>query len=1197
MLLKTLELQGYKTFAERTLFELADHITCIVGPNGSGKSNIADAIRWVLGEQAYSVLRGKKTVDMIFHGSEERARAGMASVEIVFDNSSGWLPVDFSEVSIGRRAYRDGTNEYLLNGQKVRLLDIRELLGNSGLSERTYTVIGQGLVDSALSLRADERRSLFEEAAGIGLYRSRREEAQRRLENTRRNLERVEDILSELKPRLRSLERQSRRAEQYEYVKADLQVLLRDWYGYHWHRTQRDLNQARQTAHQQNTALEEARRKQEKLDQELNDFRSRIQGVRARLSSWHREMSELHARREKITRQLAVSDERARSLVKQHQDISDELARLEQRIEAHGQRLAEADAEVQRLQDELEQARQGVEDAQDALDARQAERQAIEGAIDQHQEKIASLSSRKMALQARLQERRAQIERSKSDLGAVEEAVEQADQSLRQVNKRREQAQEAFQKAVSARQQAEQKLEHHRQRIEEVEAERKRVIDQRDELKTDLARLQAQLEVLEQAEKALAGYAQGTRLLLKAAQKGNLQGAQGALSSQLRVPQELEAAIAAALGEYLDAVLLERGGSVEAALALLRGDSTRGTLLPLEDLIPLEPLEMKQRDGVLGVASKLIQVSPQLRPAVDLLLGHTLVARDAAAARWVLKGQPRTARAVTLRGEVFRADGPIVAGQAGEAATLSRPRQRREFREKIEEHKRKADNLAAEITQLDESLAQLRAEEDDLVQDLKEMQRREEQTAQARREVSLEHERIERQAQWQQERLQNLQDEIEAAQGESAEIESRSSRLEADIAQAQENLREKQSQLKNLSTQALQMDVNHWSTQVAVAEQALGDARERQRERQRALEDAQGAREALQERIASLDEQLQGLEREKVDLKSQEADVAESIAELQALITPAEEELANSDEEQDELQRAEAKARKRLSIADRRASQAQLNLTRSQEALDNLRERIESDFGLVAFDYDEDVSGPKPLPLGGMVKRLPVLDELPEGMEKTIKEKRAQLRRIGAINPEAQKEYDEVKERYEFMTTQIEDLNAAEADIRAVIAELDVLMERKFRHTFDAVAKEFRQIFTRLFGGGSAQLILTDPDDLTESGIDIDARLPGRRAQGLSLLSGGERSLTATALVFALLRVSPTPFCVLDEVDAMLDESNVARFRELLRELSQKTQFIVITHNRNTVQAADVIYGITMGRDLTSQVISLKLDEVAEVIH
>jgi chromosome segregation protein len=296
------------------------------------------------------------------------------------------------------------------------------------------------------------------------------------------------------------------------------------------------------------------------------------------------------------------------------------------------------------------------------------------------------------------------------------------------------------------------------------------------------------------------------------------------------------------------------------------------------------------------------------------------------------------------------------------------------------------------------------------------------------------------------------------------------------------------------------------------------------------------------------------------------------------------------------LQKAEAAARQSVSLAEHFHAQARITLARRQEALESLRRRIEDDFGLVAFEYVEQVSGPTPLPLEGMVEQLPKVERLSADIEETIKRQRSQLRRMGAINPEAQAEYKEVKDRYEFMTDQVEDLKQAEHDVRQVIEELDELMQREFRKTFEAVAAEFREIFARLFGGGSARLILTEPDDLTATGIDMEARLPGRRVQGLSLLSGGERSLMAAALVFSLLKVSPTPFCVLDEVDAMLDESNVGRFRDMLDELSHNTQFVVITHNRNTVQVADVIYGVTMGRDSVSQVLSLKLDEVDQVV-
>ncbi|MFQ5617098.1 MAG: chromosome segregation protein SMC, partial [Anaerolineales bacterium] len=324
-------------------------------------------------------------------------------------------------------------------------------------------------------------------------------------------------------------------------------------------------------------------------------------------------------------------------------------------------------------------------------------------------------------------------------------------------------------------------------------------------------------------------------------------------------------------------------------------------------------------------------------------------------------------------------------------------------------------------------------------------------------------------------------------------------------------------------------------------------------------------------------------------------EVGGQIAKLQALIQPAETELGTAEGEQEALQAAEASARQLLTAAERHHAQAQIALARSQEALDSLRERIEDDFGLVAFEYAEDVAGPTPLPLGdNMVETLPLVREVSSGLGPAIKRQRAQLRRIGAVNPEAQKEHREVNARFEFTTAQIADLEQAEAGIRRVIAELDLLMEREFRKTFDAVAGEFKGIFTRLFGGGTAKLVLTDPGDLTRTGVDIEARLPGRRSQELSLLSGGERSLTASALIFSLLKVSPTPFCVLDEVDAMLDEANVQRFSDLLRELSQNTQFIIVTHNRNTVQVADTIYGITMGRDSTSQTLGLKLDEVAE---
>src|SRR5512134_57609 len=376
--LKSLELQGYKTFASKTTFEFASGITAIVGPNGSGKSNIADALRWVLGEQSYALLRGKKTEDMIFNGSEHRPRASMASAHIVFDNTTGWLPVDFTEVGMTRRAYRDGHNDYLLNDQQVRLRDLNELLAASGLSERTYTILGQGLVDASLALKADERRRLFEEAAGVGLYRVRREEALKRLESTARNLERVLDIMSELEPRIRSLERQAKRATEYTRAQADLKVILREWYGYHWHHAQRELTDAREMVRGQDVRVHEAREVYARAQTEHSAFRERLTGLRSQLNAWHRQSAELHNQREETSRQLAVLDERQRSLLTTQSSVLADKNRASDEEQIAHQRLLEAEQESERLQAEYEEAQRQYAEAQEALQTRQAERASLE---------------------------------------------------------------------------------------------------------------------------------------------------------------------------------------------------------------------------------------------------------------------------------------------------------------------------------------------------------------------------------------------------------------------------------------------------------------------------------------------------------------------------------------------------------------------------------------------------------------------------------------------------------------------------------------------------------------------------------------------------------------------------------------------------------------------------------------------------
>jgi chromosome segregation protein len=1202
-LLKSFELHGYKTFASRAEFVFAEGITAIVGPNGSGKSNIADALRWVLGEQSYSLLRAKKTEDMIFAGSEHRPRAGMASATIVFDNSSGWLPIDFSEVGITRRAYRDGENEYLLNGQKVRLKDVTELLSQSGLAERTYTVIGQGLVDAALSLKAEERRRLFEEAAGIGLHRSRREEALRRLDTTHRNLERVEDILAELQPRLRSLERQARRAQEYEQVKADLRLLLREWYGYHWHQAQAELMNARDMAHRQEANLEGARKAQVELDQKLGVFRRQIQELRSELGGWHRRSAELHIRRENINREIAVDSERTRSILRQQQDFGNELTKLEGEITLHKERIESATLELKALQIELDEAHLHVNETQQTLQERREERSRTEMFIQSAQETLSALDSRQTSLQARLVEKQSQSKRQDEMLKEAVEVIAQAKRNLDGAENELKTVIQHLSEVKGSRKEIEDNLLVVQQQLRDTDTIKKELLEKRSIIQVELARQKAQLDVLKQAENNLSGYADGARILLQAMRQSRLEGALGALTNYIQVPVELESAIAAALGEYLDAMILVKSTYIDRALDILESESARGALLPLDVLKSSRSLRVEYdkapggRDVILGVAAELVTPSDELRSAVDLLLGHVIVVSDRVTARRVLAaGDWRNwpdLRIVTLKGELFYASGVVQRGSTGNGI-INRPRLQRECQMGIDKLESEDADFQTRLQSLDDQASQMLLIERKRVQDVSKVRETERELIVKHDQEKLRFEKAKEVLQWQKDQYERLEADIEQGKFQEIKITTELSQLEPEVEKVRIRLREQIVLLEQLSLDDIQAQASYWAMRVAVAERAVLDVRTQIKERQGDFDGTQLALVSIKERLSGLEVQLKQLDEKMSASRQEEAVIAEEIEKLRLLIEPAEKELGSVEQEQSKWLSMDTETRQVLSTAEHYHAQARIALARRQEGLDSLRRRIEDDFGLVAFDYAEMVSGPKPLPIDGMVENLPKIVAVSPDLEEMVQRQRNQLRRMGAVNPEAQTEYQQVKERFEFLTDQVADLKKAEIDIKEVIAELDLLMDREFRKTFDAVAQEFRQIFTRLFGGGSARLVLTDPEDMTGTGIDIEARLPGRREQGLALLSGGERSLTAAALVFSLLRISPTPFCVLDEVDAMLDEANVGRFREMLLELSEHTQFIVITHNRNTVQVASVIYGITMGRDSASQMIGLKLDEVSE---
>ena len=1212
--LKQLVLQGYKTFAARTEFLFDAGVTAVVGPNGSGKSNVADALRWVLGEQSFSALRGKRTEDMIFSGSEQRARMGMAQVTLTLDNSAGWLPIDFGEVEITRRAYRSGENEYHLNGNRVRLRDITELLGSSGLSERTYSVIGQGLVDQALSQRAEERRKLFEEAAGITVHQTRREQAAQKLADASTNLTRARDIISELTPRLRYLKGQARRAQEYQQLKRDLEAHLHTWYGYRWRQTLLAVAGAKERALGMAGAAEEQTVALNELLEQISARRVERADLRDQVSEWHRLSSGLHRQAETVQRELAVRSEQLRLWREQHDDLQRELIHLRAAFEDGVQRLRAAEAELTAARAGHDTHAARVAEAQRELDAREQARRSQAARLAQAQDAALALKTQLAERRSRLSqlaERRSELART--DAEQAQGAAAAAAQVAELEGQLKAFAAQAAELAAALAQN-DRDRQAQGQALAAAQADERAAAGQLADAQRSLGRLQDQQDMLLRLRDEGAGLSAGARAVLAAARgaaqepsapakprSAGLPGILGTLGELIEVPSNLERALEAALGGRVQDIVVRRWEDAEAAVDFLkRSQAGRATFLPLDSLRPGRAADVPAAAGVIGLASELVTFDPAIRLAVELALNHTLVVQDLSTARRLL-GRAGGATLVTLEGEIVRPGGSVTGGSEGkgrDSGLLARARALRELPAQIQA-------AAAAVAGHETRLAETRQRQKAAQAALDGLRGRREEITAAQGRLAGEQNRVQlavergRQTQaWHEERRRGLTKELSGVDAREAELNAAIADLLAKAAAQDIHVETARRELNMLAADDLVAELARIRAEAAVsAGQMQGQAG-----RVKELTDAQAQRDreiaAKEARSAALTAQ-QAEAGEAIERQSAAATaLAAQIGALTVQIDPAEARLAALEAQQRQSEAQERQLREQLRQAQMRQSQTDLAAQRAQDELTHLRGEIEKDLGLVelisALDEadaeDELVDSQPPLPLNGVVTRLPVVVELPEGLDADVRNLRAQIGRLGPVNVDALAEYNEVEARHNFLTTQAADLDQAVISLQEIIAELDRVMEHEFMVTFKAVAARFKEEFVTLFGGGSAKLVLTDPESPSTTGVEIIARPPGKREQGLALLSGGERALTAAALIFSIIKTRPTPFCVLDEVDAALDEANVGRFRDALKTLSQQTQFILITHNRGTIEVADTIYGISMGADHTSQTLSLKLD-------
>ena len=1133
----------------------------------------------MLGEQSYSTLRARRTADMIFAGSQQRARAGMAQATITLDNSDGWLPIDFSEVEITRRAFRSGDNEYLINGRHVRLKDVADLLATSGLAERTYTIVGQGLVDQALSLRSDERRALFEEAAGITHYKARRAETLRRLEETQRNLQRVQDILEELRPRLASLRRQATRTRNFEQISADLRELLRVWYGYKWEQTKAELRTARHTADTATTAWSSAR-------DALLAQQTRIDETQRRLAETQRAAAERQAARDELRQQTesarrrqAIYRERRAALERQLAESEAERPLVEQQAAAAREAIEAATADLLAAQTELQTHQTHLNEFRAAFEGQRAEKARRQSAVNRLEAEAWQAQTTLAQAEAQLAQLR---ERLAEQAAAPTEGAPSDDTTDADAPARLEAAAGEARAAVAERQAAREAESRTRNadigRLKEL---RRAARDAESELN------RRRHEVARQEERVAQLDRQRQRAIALTPER-----VVGQLAGLLRIPAAHETAIAAALGERLAAWLVADGDSLwQAVVAARRADDgdARLVLLAADAPSPGDRPTTDGQPGVIGWAVDRVAFDDAATPLAARLLGGLLLVEDAAAAYRLARDWPPGYAAVAPDGVVVHSGGLVELPGGATNDVLTRESRRREATAALEQlrtaltaRETAAAEQAAAIDALQESVDGRAQEERRLSALEAEATAR---LAQARQEV----ERARQQRDFAARRRAERETAARLLQERLSQTEAALARHREQVTATDAALATARAQLADLPAGEAEQQQQSLRQSLAAAQTILAGRQAVVDSRRATLNQSEGQLNRLRQRLDGLREQLVGLGREEDEAET--VVLEKELTDLETALTPLQSSMEADRALLGRLQVDSAGLQRHAHDLETQLTQTRIRQTQHENQIEGLQERIRSDLGLVSLSYDAEQTGPHPLPIREVVEELPTVDELPPDIEESIHHYRGQLQRMGPINPDAPTELAATEERFEFLTQQVGDLSGTDAQLREVIAELDELTSKAFAKTVEEVNGIFDQTFQQLFGGGSGRLVMTDPDDPTSSGVEIIARLPNRREQGLALLSGGERSLTAAALIFSLLKVAPPPFCVLDEVDAALDEANVNRFRDVLRELGQHTQFILITHNRGTVQAAQTLYGVSMQPDSSSQVISIKPEE------
>lgn len=1187
MYLKSIELSGFKSFTNRTVIKLEDGISCIVGPNGSGKSNIADAVRWVLGEQSAKILRGHKMEDIIFAGSDKRKPLGMAEVILNIDNSDGSLPLEFSAVSVCRRAYRDGDSEYLLNGRQCRLADIRELFMDSGVSNNSLALIGQGRIQEVVNMKADERRLLLEDAAGIVKYRSRKQTAQRKLADTEQNLTRIWDIISELTTRLAPLAEQSSRAETYLQLKEDadkqeINLILQNMLE---NRDNQQKNAAALAETQKLATTAESSRL--RMEADLAAARLAYDQAEAAITTARQQLFELKTGREQAEAQCELWQEKMRTAQANIQRLQDELSLLLQQdsgfvaeVERLKQAKVDAAAELQAQEAEIAAQEAAFAAQRDAVEELQAEQEQARQEILDNSSQLANLQNEQAFLAKAFADGEQALQQAQQNIAALQGENQE-------IGRLAEQTQAELAGLQQSRAQNKNSLLQQGQTLDEMEARIVQANEANVAVRMKLNSEESRLKILTEMAENKSGFYPGVRAVLRARQQGRPQmaGVLGVVLDLIESDVQYSLALEAAVGAGLQNIVVQDDRAARACVAYLKQEKLgRATFLPLASLKWRANQELEQAltaayAGVIGRCSQVINCAPEVRPAVEFLFANTLLVEDLDVATEVARLHRQQFKIVTLAGDIISPGGSITGGsrqknagdllqKKNQLAELQRSvrhlqQQSEQGRQRLQALQAERDNLAAERAALAAADRELELQYLGKVKDVTHLRDnladKNEQLAQLER--ALANNRRE------QEHMQRRQEELAAELADWGSISERANQLLADLQQQQEQ--------QNSAMEA--------------GRQALEQSRLQALARQQVYQNLAGELTRLTAEKGNLFTQKEQKEQAIADWQRQQADMQQTWQskrqEAQSFygqIATAEQDLTAAVSDNSARKQQIEEWERQTAVLSQNAARYAQELTQLKIKEARLQAEDEADSQKLAEGFALSYE-----------QALPLLDNSRGRQElaDSLKELKRKLTALGSVNLEAIEEYRQVRERHEFLSAQREDLMEAHASLNNVIKEMDEIMARRFRETFEQVNRNFGQTFEQLFGGGSAALFLTEPDELLTTGVDLLVQPPGKKLINYNLLSGGEKSLVGVALVLAIFQVKPSPFCILDEVDAALDEANVERFAEYIKMFKQKTQFIVVTHRQGTMEAADRLWGVTMEKDGVSKIVSVRLTD------